>query len=77
MIEDDLLSRTQECGQRKERPDPDPSRPDPTGPGARFARPRSSAMVACHSATIKGSTMLLLLATLAAAFAVLLIVALN
>ena len=56
---------------------PDPTRPDRTGPGALFARPRRSAMVACHSATIKGSTMLLLLATLAAAFAVLLIVALN
>ena len=77
MIKDDLLSRTQECGQREERLDPDPTRPDRTGPGALFARPRRSAMVACHSATIKGSTMLLLLATLAAAFAVLLIVALN
>ena len=71
MIKDDLLSRIQEYGRRRERDW------TPTGPGALFARPRRSAMVACHSATIKGSTMLLLLATLAAAFAVLLIVALN
>jgi len=61
----------------REKRDWTPTGPDPTRPGALLARLRRSAVVACHSATNSGSNMLLLLATLAAAFAVLLIVALN
>ena len=80
MIKDDLLSRTQEGRQREERPDPDRSR-TPTGPRpeperfllGRAARPWLLTIVQ----PAKGPPMLLLLATLAAAFAILLVVALN
>lgn len=49
---------------------------DQAGPGAFLARPRRSAVVACHSATNSGSNMLILSAVLGLAFFALL-VALN
>ena len=86
MIKDDLLSRIQEGRQREKRLDPDQSR-TPTRAGPRpELEPEPERFLLGRAARLwllaivqpaKGPPMLLLLATLAAAFAILLVVALN